>query len=218
MKRVSDYPRLRKQMIDKQLVGRGIRDPRVLAAFMRVQRHRFVPEGLQMDAYDDKPLPIGEGQTISQPFIVAAMVEALQLAGKEKVLEIGTGSGYMTAILAELCEKVFSIERIHDHAIRARKRLEELGYTNIAIRAGDGTHGWRTEGPFDAIIVSASSPVVPPPLVEQINRGGKMILPLGDDHEQRLTLVQRIEDGGTGQEDLGGCRFVRLIGEHGWKM
>lgn len=212
-----DFAKLRRKMVEKQIAGRGIQDARILDAFGRVPRHRFVPEGLRQYAYEDKPLPIGDNQTISQPYIVAAMVDALKLAGKERVLEIGTGSGFMTAVLAELCGKVYSMERVHKHAIQARERLESLGYTNVAIRVGDGTHGWRTEAPYDAIIVSAAGPTVPPPLVEQLTSQGKMILPLGSDREQRLTLVQRVENGGTGEQDLGGCRFVRLIGEHGWK-
>lgn len=205
-------------MVDEQLRARGIRDARVLQAFTEIPRHIFVPAGLEARAYADMPLPIGDGQTISQPFIVAAMVESLKLEGDERVLEIGTGSGYMTAILARLCNRVYSVERLQKHVQDARYRLEQvLSLSNVILRAGDGSNGWPSEAPFGAILVSAASPIVPPPLVEQLGRGGRLILPLGNEKEQRLTMVQRVENGSTGHEDLGGCRFVKLIGEHGWK-
>jgi len=206
-------------MIDTQLVARGISDERVLKAMGEVPRHLFVDEGLQDQAYSDSPLPIGSRQTISQPYIVALMTEALELRGTEKVLEIGTGCGYQTAILAELAERVFSIERIASLAFKAQRTLDSLHYYNILIRVGDGTYGWSEEAPFDAIITTAGAPKIPATLTGQLAVGGRLVIPVGDRSSQTLTKVTRLseEPHDLKTEELCGCRFVALIGEHGWK-
>jgi protein-L-isoaspartate(D-aspartate) O-methyltransferase len=211
-----DFPKARLKMVEEQITSRGIKDARLIAAMKKIPRHLFVEEALQSQAYTDHPLPIGEKQTISQPYMVALMTEALLLTGKEEVLEIGTGSGYQTAILAELSEKVFSIERIRPLAIRARKLLYELGYFNVEIKIFDGTFGWKEESPFDAILVTAGSPDIPQPLIDQLATGGRLVIPVGDAFIQELFRVTKTE-GGVKKEDLGGCRFVKLIGEYGWK-
>jgi protein-L-isoaspartate(D-aspartate) O-methyltransferase len=211
-----DFPKARLKMVEEQIISRGIKDAKLIAAVKKIPRHLFVEEALQSQAYNDHPLPIGEKQTISQPYIVALMTEALLLTGKEKVLEIGTGSGYQTATLAELSEKVFSIERIRSLAIRARKLLYELGYFNVEIKIIDGTHGWREESPFDAIIVTAGSPNIPQPLIDQLAMGGRLVIPVGDVFVQDLIRVIKTEEG-IKKEDLGGCRFVKLIGKYGWE-
>jgi protein-L-isoaspartate(D-aspartate) O-methyltransferase len=206
-------------MIDSHLRARGISDERVLKAMATVPRHLFVDEGLQDQAYSDSPLPIGSRQTISQPYIVALMTEALALKGTEKVLEIGTGGGYQTAILAELAERVFSIERIASLAFRAQRTLASLHYYNILIRVGDGTYGWSEEAPFDAIITTAGAPKVPATLTGQLAVGGRLVIPVGSKSSQTLVTVTRLsqEPDDLKTEDLCGCRFVALIGEHGWK-
>ncbi len=206
-------------MIDSQLTARGISDERVLQAMATVPRHLFVDEGLQDQAYSDSPLPIGSRQTISQPYIVALMTEALALKGTEKVLEIGTGCGYQTAILAELAERVFSIERIASLAFRAQRTLDSLHYYNILIRVGDGTYGWSEDAPFDAIITTAGAPKVPATLTGQLAVGGRLVIPVGSKSSQTLVKVTRLsqESDDLKTEDLCGCRFVALIGEHGWK-
>jgi protein-L-isoaspartate(D-aspartate) O-methyltransferase len=211
-----DLPRARVKMVEEQIISRGIKDARLIAAMKKIPRHLFVEEALQNQAYTDHPLPIGEKQTISQPYMVALMTEALLLTGKERVLEIGTGSGYQTAILAELSEKVFSIERIRPLAIRARKLLYELGYFNVEIKIFDGTFGWKEESPFDVILVTAGSPDIPQPLIDQLSTGGRLVIPVGDTFVQDLFRVTKTEEG-VKKEDLGGCRFVKLIGEYGWK-
>ena len=213
------YKKQRMRMVDSQIRSRGITDPRVLTAIETVPRHLFVDEALMDQAYNDNPLPIGERQTISQPYIVALMTDALGLKGKEKVLEIGTGSGYQTAILAELAERVFSIDRISSLASKARKLLDSLNYFNVAIRVGDGTYGWREESPFDAIIVTAGAPDIPRILAEQLSIGGRLVLPVGDQHLQTLIKLTRLslDVDDVKKEDLGGCRFVSLVGEYGWK-
>jgi protein-L-isoaspartate(D-aspartate) O-methyltransferase len=211
-----DFPKARLKMVEEQILSRGIKDPKLIAAMKKIPRHLFVEEALQNQAYSDHPLPIGEKQTISQPYMVALMTEALLLTGKEKVLEIGTGSGYQTAILSELSEKVFSIERIRSLAIRARKLLYELGYFNVEIKIFDGTFGWMEESPFDAILVTAGSPDIPQPMVDQLAIGGRLVIPVGDAYVQDLVRVTKIE-GGIRKEDLGGCRFVKLIGKYGWE-
>jgi protein-L-isoaspartate(D-aspartate) O-methyltransferase len=211
-----DFPKARLKMVEEQIVSRGIKDAKLIAAMKKIPRHLFVEEALQIQAYSDHPLPIGEKQTISQPYMVALMTEALLLSGKEKVLEIGTGSGYQTAILAELSEKVFSIERIRSLAIRARKLLYELGYFNVEIKIFDGTFGWIEERPFDAIIVTAGSPDIPQPLIDQLAIGGRLVIPVGDAFVQDLFRVTKAEEG-IKKEDLGGCRFVKLIGKYGWE-
>ena len=210
-----DFPKARLKMVEEQIISREIRDARVIAAMKKVPRHRFVEEALQSQAYSDHPLPIGEKQTISQPYMVALMTEALQLTGKEKVLEIGAGSGYQTAILAELAERVYSIERIRSLAIKARQLLYELGYFNVEIKIFDGTYGWVEESPFDAIVVTAGAPDIPQPLLEQLAMGGRLVIPVGDAFVQDLVRVTRSEEG-IKKEDLGGCRFVKLVGKYGW--
>jgi len=211
-----DFPKARLKMVEEQIIVRGIKDLRVIAAMKKVPRHLFVEEALQSQAYNDHPLPIGEKQTISQPYMVALMTEALQLKGKDKVLEIGAGSGYQTAILAEMAEKVFSIERIRSLAIKARQLLYELGYYNTEIKIFDGTFGWSEEAPFDAIIVTAGAPEIPQPLLDQLAISGRLVIPIGDAHVQDLIRVTRTEEG-LKKEDLGGCRFVKLIGRYGWE-
>jgi len=211
-----DFPKARLKMVEEQITSRGIKDAKVIAAMKKIPRHLFVEEALQNQAYTDHPLPIGEKQTISQPYMVALMTEALLLTGKEKVLEIGTGSGYQTAMLAELSEKVFSVERIRPLAIRARKLLYELGYFNVEIKIFDGTFGWMEESPFDAILVTAGSPDIPQPLIDQLATGGRLVIPVGDAFIQDLFRVIKTE-AGVKKEDLGGCRFVKLIGKYGWK-
>jgi protein-L-isoaspartate(D-aspartate) O-methyltransferase len=211
-----DYKLARERMIKSQLIPRGIADENVLRAMGTVQRHLFVEEALVGEAYNDHPLPIGHKQTISQPYIVALMTEALELTGKEKVLEIGTGSGYQTAVLAELSEKVYSVERIAPLLERSKSLLESLGYRNIFFKAYDGTLGWEDFSPFDAIMVTAGAPNVPDPLRKQLADGGRMILPIGNRYSQDLIKVTRMKDRFV-EKNLGGCRFVDLIGEHGWK-
>lgn len=213
----NDYTSNRHQMVRQQLIDRGIRDSRVIEAFRKVPRHLFLDEALWPQAYDDHPLPIGEKQTISQPYIVALMTETLELTGKERVLEIGTGSGYQTAILAELAEEVYSIERIPSLAKRARKVLDNLKYANIIIRIGDGTNGLKEYSPYYGIIVTAAAREAPDPLLQQLDIGGRLIIPIGDEYSQDLKIyVKEAEDTYT-EDSLGGCRFVKLIGEHGWK-
>jgi protein-L-isoaspartate(D-aspartate) O-methyltransferase len=216
---IDRYIKQRMKMVDTQVRARGIRDPRVLKALEKVPRHLFVNEALRDQAYNDNPLPIDGGQTISQPYIVALMTEALELTGSEKVLEIGTGSGYQTAILAELADHVFSIDRIASLAGNARRLLESLNYYNIAIRVGDGTLGWKDEAPFDAIMVTAGAPDIPKTLVEQIAVGGRLVVPVGGRHSQALIKLTRLSESihDVKKEDLGGCRFVDLIGEYGWE-
>jgi len=211
-----DFPKARLKMVEEQIILRGIKDPRLIAAMKKIPRHLFVEEALQSQAYSDHPLPIGEKQTISQPYMVALMTEALQLTGKEKVLEIGAGSGYQAAILAELAEKVFSIERIRSLAIRAREMLYGLGYYNVEIKIFDGTFGWVEKSPFDAIIVTAGAPDIPQPLVDQLRIEGRLVIPVGDAFVQDLIRVTKTEEG-IKKEDLGGCRFVKLIGRYGWE-
>ena len=200
----------RERMV-KELIVRGIVDNRVLAAMRKVPRHLFIDEGLKDTAYGDHALPIGEGQTISQPYIVALMSEALGLTGGEKSLEIGTGSGYQAAILAELSARVFSIDRLSPFVSKGWKTLDQLHYKNIVLRASDGTYGWREEAPFDAILVAAAAPSIPPPLVEQLKVGGRMVIPIGAIDSQVLYKVIREEDK-TVMTPLVPCRFVPLLG------
>jgi protein-L-isoaspartate(D-aspartate) O-methyltransferase len=217
---VDRYAKQRKKMVDSQIRSRGIRDERVLRAMEKIPRHLFVDEGLVDQAYSDSPLPIGEKQTISQPYIVALMTEALELKGREKVLELGTGSGYQAAILAELADRVFTIERIAPLAQKARKLLESLNYYNVVFRVGDGTYGYREESPFEGILVTAGSPSIPRLLVEQLAIGGRLVIPVGGRFSQNLIKLTRLSENpdDVKKEDLGGCRFVNLIGEYGWKM
>lgn len=209
------YKRLREHMVKEHIENRGIKDPMVLEAFRKVPRHVFVSEALMDQAYSDFPLPIGEQQTISQPFIVAEMTQALVLTENDRVLEIGTGSGYQAAILAEIAYKVFTIERIHKLLMRARKIFVELGYHNIVSKLSDGTLGWKDKSPFDAILVTAGAPEIPYPLINQLAVGGRMVIPVGDRHSQELIKIYRGEKG-IRQTSLGGCRFVKLVGEYGW--
>ena len=215
MTRNLDFRLAREKMVKSQLIPRGIKDLRVLEAMEKVPRDRFVEDALVGEAYNDHPLPIGHKQTISQPYIVALMTEGLALKGDEKVLEIGTGSGYQTAILAELAYKVYTVERIRALMIGARSILAELNYNNILFKAFDGTLGWKEYEPYDAIIVTAGSPKLPQPLLDQLAEGGRLIIPTGDRSSQDLIKVTK-RKGKYIQKNLGGCRFVNLIGVHGW--
>lgn len=212
---VRDYEVARRKMVETQIAARGIRDPRVLEVMRQIPRHLFLDEGMWDQAYQDHPLPIGEKQTISQPYIVALMTEALELTPRDKVLEIGTGSGYQTAILASLCDWVYSVERIRSLALKARRVLDELRLYNVSIKIGDGTEGWPEHAPYQAILVTAGAPEIPLPLKEQLAEGGRLVIPVGDRFSQSLyKLVKRKEE--FHQEDLGGCRFVDLVGKYGW--
>jgi len=208
-----DYALLRKKMVDEQLIPRGIRNSAVLEAFYSVERHCFVPEDLRYNSYGDFPLPIGEGQTISQPYIVALMTELLELRGGEKVLEIGTGSGYQTAILSRLAGEVYSIERFDILAKRAENTLKELGYNNIKAKVDDGTSGWEEFSPFDRIIITAASARVPLPLAEQLLDGGRLVAPLGDSFAQILTLIEN-KNGRFESRQVCPCAFVPLVGKY----
>jgi protein-L-isoaspartate(D-aspartate) O-methyltransferase len=207
----------RRKMVESQIAKRGIRDERTLEAMRTIPRHLFVDEAMWNQAYNDYPLPIGEKQTISQPYIVALMTEALEPKPKDRVLEIGTGSGYQTAIIATLADWVYSVERIRSLVARARKVLDQLKLYNVSIRIGDGSVGWEEHGPYNAIIVTAGSPDVPQPLLDQLQEGGRLVIPVGDKYSQTLYKLTK-----TGQdikrEDLGGCRFVDLVGNHGWQV
>jgi protein-L-isoaspartate(D-aspartate) O-methyltransferase len=211
-----DFKLARERMVKNQLMARDIKDERVLQAMGKISRHLFIQEALAGEAYNDHPVPIGEKQTISQPYIVALMTEALELKGSENTLEIGTGSGYQTAILAELSSRVYTIERIKSLLVKARKLLAKLGYNNILFKAFDGTLGWKEYAPFDAIMVTAGSPNVPEPLKEQLADNGRMIIPVGDRYTQELIKITRKGESFE-REGLGGCRFVNLVGVHGWK-
>ena len=186
-----DFKAMREKMVETQIKARGVKDSRVLSAMMKVERHRFVPKDLQTSAYSDQPLPIGEGQTISQPYIVALMTELLELKGEEKVLEIGTGSGYQAAILAELAKEVYTIEIVENLAASARKTLLELGFKNITVKAGDGYLGWPGVAPFDAIIVTAAPDHVPQPLIDQLKDGGRLVIPVGTFTQELRKIVKR---------------------------
>ncbi|NPV59181.1 MAG: protein-L-isoaspartate(D-aspartate) O-methyltransferase [Actinobacteria bacterium] len=210
------YTKARKAMVRQQIAARGVDDPRVLEAMSKVPRHLFVPAHLADRAYDDSPLPIGEGQTISQPYMVAWMTELLRLEKDSRVLEIGTGSGYQAAVLCELAREVFTIEKIPELAREAERRLSSLGYRNFRVRVGDGTLGWPEEAPFDGIIVTAGAPSVPQPLTEQLAEGGRLVIPVGPSGMQMLTVIERRGGGFTHSEE-GSCVFVPLVGEHGWK-
>ena len=212
---MTDYHLARKRMVERQILERGIRDPAVIRALLTVPRHLFVEEALRDQAYSDFPLPIGTGQTISQPYMVALMTESLKLTGVEKVLEIGTGSGYQTAVLAEITSPVITVERIGSLVTRARKILDQLGHYRVSTHVADGTLGWKDSAPFDAILVTAGSPRIPRDLVEQLADGGRLVIPVGDRHLQRLMRLTLL-GGEEKVEDLGGCVFVPLIGRLGW--
>lgn len=210
------YRHARERMVETQIKARGIKDERVIQAMFKVPRHLFVPPSLRDQAYGDFPLPIGEGQTISQPYIVALMTEALELKGNERVLEIGTGSGYQTAILAELALWVYTIERYATLQEKAKAILFELGYKNISFKVGDGTLGWKEVAPFEAIIVTAAAPEIPPPLIEQLAEGGRIVIPVGDEFSQML--IKGVKKGGKlHTKTLEPVRFVKLIGAYGFK-
>ncbi len=215
-KELVKYDRYREDMVKRQIEARGIRDTKVLEAFRKVPRHLFVSEALMDQSYNDFPLPIGESQTISQPYIVAEMTEALAISDKDRVLEIGTGSGYQAAILAEIAYKVYTVERIHSLYLKARKLFDELRYHNIITRYTDGTLGWKDESPFDAIMVTAGSPNIPKPLIDQLALGGRLVIPVGNRFTQELIKLYKDESGKVYTVNLGGCRFVKLIGQHGW--
>ncbi|MFH1355193.1 MAG: protein-L-isoaspartate(D-aspartate) O-methyltransferase [Candidatus Omnitrophota bacterium] len=212
-----DYKALRDRMVEEQLSRRGITDQRVLDAFRKVERQKFVFEEFRNTAYSDFPITISEGQTISQPYIVALMTESLQLTGREKVLEIGTGSGYQTAILAELARDVYSIERFKSLSSNAKTILQEIGYKNIILKVGDGTLGWKEKSPFDRIIITAASPRVPLPLAEQLKPNAKLILPLGEKFNQVLTIFENI-DNKLDSRQICACVFVPLIGKHAYQQ
>ena len=215
-KELIKYERQREEMVQQQIAARGITDAKVLAAFRNVPRHLFVSEALRDQAYGDYPLPIGEQQTISQPYIVAEMTQALELKHDERVLEIGTGSGYQAAILAEIVYRVYTIERIRRLYVQTRNLLDKLQYHSIVMRCSDGTSGWHDEGPFDAIIVTAGAPEIPEKMLDQLVDGGRMVVPVGNQHSQELIKLTK-DKSGIHKSNLGGCRFVKLIGAHGWK-
>lgn len=206
----------RRRMVESQITTRGVKDRRVIEAMLKVPRHLFVQEAMAAQAYSDTPLPIGEKQTISQPYMVALMTELLELTGKEKVLEIGTGSGYQAAILATIADRVYTVERIRPLVLRARKALDSIGLLNVNIKIADGTMGWPEEAPFDAIIVTAGAPEIPEQLVDQLGPGGRMVIPVGSQAEQVLVRIVRQEDGTLFKEQVTGCRFVKLVGKFGW--
>jgi protein-L-isoaspartate(D-aspartate) O-methyltransferase len=202
-------------MVHEQIVARGVSDPRTLQAMVTVPRHLFVDDAMRARAYGDYPLPIASGQTISQPYIVAFMTAALQLKGHEKVLEIGTGSGYQAAVLSLLCEQVYTVERINTLLGTARKVFDSLRYYNIVAKLADGTLGWPENGPYDAIIITAGGPEIPQPLIDQLADPGRLIIPVGDQHVQELQLLTKLDDD-VHVEVLSSVRFVDLIGQHGW--
>jgi protein-L-isoaspartate(D-aspartate) O-methyltransferase len=203
-------------MVQEQIIGRGIGDARVIAAMRTLLRHLFVDAGLVNRAYDDSALPIGDKQTLSQPYMAARMTEALRLTGMEKVLEVGTGSGYQTALLAELCFNVFSVEKLRALSRNARTLLDRLGYQNIALHVGDGTIGWSEHAPYDAIIVTAGAPNAPKPLLDQLSVGGRLVIPVGAEQAQTLVRVTRTRTSFK-EERLGDCKFVKLLGKYGWQ-
>jgi protein-L-isoaspartate(D-aspartate) O-methyltransferase len=209
------FDRARSRLV-RGLADGGIEDERVLGAMAQAPRHLFVDEALRERAYEDRPLPIGHGQTISHPSTVAVMTEALEVDRRARVLEIGTGSGYQTAVLAGLCGNVYSIERIAPLAARARRILDELGHFNVALQVGDGTIGWNAEAPFDAIIVTAATPRLPAPLFAQLRAGGRLVVPLGDEHTQTLVRYRLTGYGEAEEEIIGECRFVKLVGRYGF--
>ena len=210
------YERQRQEMVRRQIEARGVTDLKVLASMRKVPRHLFVSDALRDQAYGDFPLPIGEQQTISQPYIVAEMTQALQPGKDDRILEIGTGSGYQAAILAEIVFRVYTIEKIYPLYTKARKLFDKLRYHNIVTKYSDGTSGWEDESPFDGIIVTAGSPGIPKPLVSQLAVGGRMVIPVGDLYSQELIKLYK-DKHGIHKTNLGGCRFVKLVGEYGWR-
>jgi protein-L-isoaspartate(D-aspartate) O-methyltransferase len=212
---MDQYGTGRERMVQEQLRRRDITDERVLAVMSEVPRHCFVDDAMRGRAYGDHPLPIGAGQTISQPYIVAYMTQALGLTGSEKVLEIGTGSGYQAAVLSRLCSQVYTVERINSLLAGARKTFDKLRYYNIRAKLDDGTVGWPENGPYDAIIVTAGGPGIPEPLIEQLADPGRLIIPVGNQHVQDLQLLEK-KEGQVEIFNLASVRFVDLVGEHGW--
>lgn len=215
---MKDYTISRRRMVEEQIIGRGVTDPRVIDAMLKVPRHKFVEEALAGKSYQDAPLPIGEKQTISQPYMVAVMSEALMLDGSETVLEVGTGSGYQAAVLALLAERVFSLERIPALARRARKALDSSGFSKVNIRLADGSVGWQDKAPFDGIIVTAGAPKVPQEYLDQLSIDGRLVIPVGDRDSQVLMRITKVRDDDYKEEKMLGCRFVPLIGNQGWKQ
>jgi protein-L-isoaspartate(D-aspartate) O-methyltransferase len=214
---MTDFAKLRERMIERQIAARGIRNPAILGAFRKVPREEFVDEPHKLWAYDDHPLPIEAGQTISQPYIVALMIEAAAIGPGDKVLEVGAGSGYAAAVISRIAERVIGIERQRDLVEVARERLARLGFGNVAIVEGDGTKGWPDEAPYAAILAAASGSHVPRTLINQLADGGRIVMPLGDPGSvQELVKVTKKKDGSVERENLGGVRFVPLIGEEGW--
>ena len=210
------FEEARAEMVENQIRHRGIEDPRVLQALLKVPRHKFVPSHLREDAYRDCPLPIGSGQTISQPYMVATMTAAAAISSEDRVLEIGTGSGYQAAILAELALEVYSVERRKSLSCTARAVLEDLGYKNIYFKVGDGTLGWETHAPFSAILVTAGAPGIPEPLVDQLTIGGRLVIPIEDGFAQVLHVIERTVSGIERRKGER-CTFVPLVGQYGWK-
>ena len=213
---VQDFIKERLAMVEEQLRRRGIRDERVLSAMAKVPRHLFVPSASQSESYEDRPLPIGDGQTISQPYMVALMTQSLDLGGEEKILEIGTGSGYQSAILAELARMVFTMERLFPLIQKSEMRLRNLGYENIHCRLGDGSQGWPEKAPFDGIIVTAGAPEVPEVLKSQLSEGGRLVIPVGSRYSQTLLKITKKRNRFE-EEDITGCVFVPLVGKSGWR-
>ena len=207
------FTNLREKMVKEQIEARGIKDKKVLEAMRKVPRHKFVPEKYRHYAYEDRPLPIGLGQTISQPYIVALMTELLELDENDKVLEVGTGSGYQAAVLAEIVEKVYSVEILEKLGKEAKKRLKNLGYTNVEIKIADGYYGWKENAPYDAIIVTCAAEHVPPPLIKQLKEGGKMCIPVGGIFFQNLMLIEK-KEGKVISKNILPVRFVPMLGEH----
>lgn len=214
---MTNYDIARKRMVQEQVINRGITDQRLIDVLSRIPRHLFVQEAMAAQAYNDSPLPIGEKQTISQPYMVALMTELLELTSKDHVLEIGTGSGYQTAVLASLARRVWTVERIRPLAMQARKVLDSLHLLNVNIKIGDGTLGWPEEGLYDAIIVTAGAPAVPEQLAVQLSPGGRLVIPVGNENCQSLLRIRKDAEGILHQESGINCRFVPLIGQDGWR-
>jgi protein-L-isoaspartate(D-aspartate) O-methyltransferase len=215
MNQTHDFDLARERMVRQQIEARGVSNPVVLAVMREVPRHLFVPEAYQARAYDDCPLPIGHGQTISQPYMVAVMTELLKLKGHEKVLELGTGSGYQASILARLARWVYTLDRIPELSEKAHRNTDACGITNLTFIVADGTKGWPNEAPYDAILITAGAPTVPEPVFDQLSEGGRMVIPVGDRFSQTLKVVQK-KQGLKKVESYFECRFVDLVGEHGW--
>jgi len=210
------YRQARERMIQEQLVSRGINDPRVLRAMAKVPRHLFLESELWDQAYKDHPLPIGADQTISQPYMVALMAQALELKGAERVLEVGTGSGYAAAVLSELCAEIFTVEAVEELALKARTLLSSLGYRNVSVLVGDGTLGWEEHAPYDAVVISAAAPCIPRPLLEQLKIPGYLVFPMGEKELQTLVRIRKDTEG-IREEYLCECQFVKLRGRYGWE-